>query len=56
MLFLALYIVFKSIEPLPFDSPAETDVARRFSTNAKVFVSTPVGNRTRELPSGKLTL
>ena len=39
ILFLSLYRMFKSMEPLSFDSPAETDVARKFPTLAKVFVS-----------------
>ena len=34
------------MEPLPFDSPAKTDVVRRFLTSAKIFVSTSVGTRT----------
>ena len=46
MFFLALYRVFKSMEPLYFDSPAETNVVRRFRTTS-VFVSVPVRNRTR---------
>ena len=44
MLFLALHRVFKSMELLSFDSPAETDIVRRFHTSAKVFVSTSAGN------------
>ena len=32
VLFLALYRVLKSIEPLSLDSPGETDVVRRFPT------------------------
>ena len=39
VLFLALYRVFKSMEPLSFDKPAETDVVRRLPTSAKVFMS-----------------
>ena len=38
VLFLALCRVFKSMEPLTFDSLAETDVVRRFPNSAKVFV------------------
>ena len=37
MLFLALFRLFKSMKPLSFDSPAETDVVRRLPTAAKVF-------------------
>ena len=52
VLFLALYRVFKSMELLCFDSPAETDVVIRFHTSEKVFVSTLAGNRPRDLPQG----
>ena len=31
------------MEPLYFDSPAETDIVRRFPTSAKVFVSASAG-------------
>ena len=48
MLFLYLYRVFKNKESLYFDSPAKTDVVRRFPTSAKVFVSALVGNRIRK--------
>ena len=34
VLFLALYHVFKNMEPLSFDSAVETDVFRRFPTSA----------------------
>ena len=44
LLFFDLYRVFRSMELLSFDSPAETDVVRRFPTSAKVFVSTSAGN------------
>ena len=44
LFFLALYHVFKSMEPLLVDSPAETDVVRR-SITAKVFVA--FGKRAR---------
>ena len=37
-LFLGLCRVFKTMEPLSFDTPAETDVVRRFPTSAKNFV------------------
>ena len=47
VLFLALCI--KYMEPLSFDSPAETDVGRRFPTSAKGFVSASTGTRTRDL-------
>ena len=40
LLLLALYHTFKSMEQLPFDSPAKTDVVRRFLSTANVFVST----------------
>ena len=33
------------MEPLSFDSPAETDVVRRFPTSAKVFVFASAGTR-----------
>ena len=46
MLFSALYRVFKSMEPLSFDNPADTVVVKRFSTPAKLFVSALAGNRT----------
>ena len=39
MLFLVLYRVFKNLEPLSFDSPSQTDVFRRSTMTAKVFVS-----------------
>ena len=42
----------KCIEPLSFDSLAETNVVRRFPTSVKVFVSTSAGTRTRDLPHG----
>ena len=35
MLFLALYRVFKSMDSLSFDSPAETEVVRSFATTEK---------------------
>ena len=44
MLFLGLYYVFKNIKLLSFERPADTDVDKRFSTSAKVFVSASVGN------------
>ena len=53
MLFVTLYRVFKSMEPLSFDSPAEIDVVRRFLTYPKIFVSSPAWNQTRYLPHGK---
>ena len=37
VLFLDLHRVPKSMKPLSFDSPAETDVVRRLPTAAKVF-------------------
>ena len=37
-------LCFKSMEPLSFDSPAETDEVRRLPTFAKVFVSSPARN------------
>ena len=37
MLFLALYHVCKTMEPLSFNSPVETDVVERFPTAAKVM-------------------
>ena len=40
----------KCMEPLSFDTPAQTDVVRRFPTSAKVFVSVSAGTRTRDLP------
>ena len=56
VLFLAFYRVLKSMEPLSFDSSAETDVVRRSPTSAKVFVSASAGTRTRDLPHGNRTL
>ena len=56
MLFLALYRVFKNMEQLSFDSPAETDVVRRFPTTANVFMSLSAGNRTKNLSHGNRTL
>ena len=50
MLFLALYRVYKSMEPLTFDSGEETNVVRRFPIIAQDFVSIPAGNQTRDLP------
>ena len=41
MLLLALFHVFESMGPVPFDIFAETDIARRFPIEARVFVSTP---------------
>ena len=38
MLFLALYHVFKSMEPLSFNSPTENIVLRWSHTTANVFV------------------
>ena len=45
VLLLALYRVFKSMELVFFDSPAETDVVRRFPRSAKVFVAASSRNR-----------
>ena len=42
------------MEPLSFDSPAETDVVRRFLMSAKVFVSGSAGTQSRDLPQGQL--
>ena len=50
VLFLALYRVFKNMEPLYFDSLAETDVVRTFLRSAKVFLSTSAENRNQDLP------
>ena len=36
-------VCVKCMKPLSFDSPAKTDVVRRFSTSAKLFVSTLSG-------------
>ena len=47
MLFQALYGVFKSMEPLSSDSPAETDVVRSSPHSTKICVATPAGNRTQ---------
>ena len=49
------FVSCKCTKPLSFDSPAETDVIRRSSTTAKLFVSTTTGNRTQDLPHGKCT-
>ena len=56
VLCLALYRVFKGMEPLTFDRPAETNVVRRFPAYAKVFVSISAGNRTRAFPHGNRNL
>ena len=42
--------MFKSTEPLSFDSPAGTDEVGRYLKSAKVFVSALAGNRTQDLP------
>ena len=39
-------VCIKCMEPLHFDSPAETDVVRRFPTSAKIFMSASTGTRT----------
>ena len=44
------------MEQLSFDSPAETDVVRRFRTSAKGFVFDSPGTRTRDLPHGSSAL
>ena len=44
VLFLVLYHVFKRLELLSFDSPAETDKVRRFPTSTKIFMSASAGN------------
>ena len=49
VLFLALFHVFKSMEPLSFNSPAEIDEIRRLPRSTKVFVSSSARNRTRIL-------
>ena len=54
MLFLALYRVFKSMEPLFFDRPEENDVVRRSSKSTKAVVSAQGRNRALDLPYGKL--
>ena len=41
MLFLGLYRAVQSMEQLSFDSPAETDVVKKFPTPSKVFVCLP---------------
>ena len=51
MLFLALYRVFNSMEPLYFDSLAETDVVKRFPTSAKVFLCPPRAGLEPVLPA-----
>ena len=38
------------MEPLSFDSHAESDVVKRFPTSANVFVSTLAGTRFQNLP------
>ena len=45
--------MFKSTEPLSFDSPAENGIVRRFSTSTKVFMLTPTRNRTPDLPHAR---
>ena len=52
MLFLALFCMFKSIEPLSFDNHEKTDIVIRFPMSAKVYVSTKAGSLTRDLPHG----
>ena len=52
MLFFALYHVFKGIELLIFDSPAEIDVVKSSLTSAKVFVSSLAGNVIRKQVKG----
>ena len=39
------------MEPLFFDSPAETDVVKRFPLYEKVFVFASDGTRTRDSPT-----
>ena len=56
MLFLVVCRVFKYMERLSFDSSAETDLAGRFLTSSNILVSTPAGNRTRDILHGKRTL
>ena len=38
------------MELLLFDSPAETDIVRRFPMSIKIFVSASAGIQTQELP------
>ena len=45
----------KCIEPLSFDSPAKTNVVRRFYSPRKVFVSAPAENQTEDHLHGKCT-
>ena len=45
VLFLCILCI-KCMEPLSFDSPVETDVIRRFTASAKVFVCASAGTRT----------
>ena len=47
MLIFTLHFMFKGMEPLSLDNPAEIEVVRRYSTNAKVFVSDPGENKIR---------
>ena len=56
MLFVALYRVFKNMEPLSSGSSAEIVVLRRFPSSAKVFVLTSAGTRAQDFPHGKCTL
>ena len=51
-MFLALHRVFKSKEPLYFESSAEADVVRRSPKTANVFVSSSPVNHTHDLPWG----
>ena len=49
MLFLDLYRVFKSMEHLPFDSLAETNLVRKLPN----FGVPMIGNRTETSSTGK---
>ena len=48
LMFLALYRVFKSMEPLSFDSPADTEAVKRSSTSPKVFESIQGGEKKKK--------
>ena len=43
MLFVVCIVCYKSIEPLSFDNPAETDVFRSSPTSAKAFFKLRTG-------------
>ena len=53
MLFFALYRVFRSVESLSFNGPAETGIVKVSATFAKVFMAASSGNRIRNFQQGK---